>query len=79
MSTSRDQIKFEHWQELRKSLKEYKRTKEYEQVIYVAEMIMILDKEAPFLRIMTPLFYKEIGIACENLGKITKAINNYQL
>lgn len=79
MSESWDQNKFNRWQELRKILKECKREKEYSQVIEVAGKIMDLDKEAPFIRIMTPLFYKEIGAACEKLGDLNGAIRNYQL
>lgn len=79
MSESWDQNKFDRWQELRRSLKECKREKEYAQVIEVAEKIIDLDKEAPFIRIMTPLFYKEIGVACEKLGDLNDAIKNYQL
>ncbi|WP_277811968.1 hypothetical protein [Chromohalobacter canadensis] len=79
MSASWDQNKFDRWQELRKSLKEYKRVKEYAQVVEVARTIIDLDKEAPFIRIMTPLFYKEIGAACEKLGNLSDAIRNYQI
>ena len=79
MSTSWDQKKFDRWQELRKTLKEHKRAKDYEQVIEVAGKIIDLDNEAKFIQIMTPLFYKEIGTAREKLGEISKAIENYQL
>jgi tetratricopeptide (TPR) repeat protein len=79
MSASWDQNKFDRWQELRKCLKERKRAKEYAQVIEAAEKIIDLDKKAPFIRIMTPLFHKEIGAACEKLGDLNKAIKNYQL
>lgn len=79
MSASWDQKKFDRWQELRKSLNECKRAKEYSQIVEVAEKIIDLDKEAPFIRIMTPLFYKEIGAAFEKLGDLIEAIRNYQL
>lgn len=79
MSASWNQKQFDRWHELRKSLKEYKRAKDYGQVIEVAGKIIDLDKEAPFIRIMTPLFYKEIGAACEKLGDLSNAIENYQL
>lgn len=59
--------------------KEYKRVKDHNQVIEVASKIIALDKEAKFIRIMTPLFYKEIGTACENLGESDKAVENYRL
>jgi len=79
MSASWDQNKFDRWQELHKSLKECKRAKEYAQVVEVAGKIIDLDKEAPFIRIMSPIFYKEIGTACEKLGDLSEAIRNYQL
>lgn len=79
MSASWDQNKFDRWQELRKSFRECKRAKEYVQVVEVAGKIIDLDKKAPFIRIMTPLFYKEIGAACEKLGDLKEAIKNYQL
>ncbi|QEM82634.1 hypothetical protein [Halomonas binhaiensis] len=79
MPASWDQNKFDRWQELRKRLKECKRAKEYAQVIEVARTIIDLDKEAPFICIMTPLFYKEIGAAYEKLGDLSEAIRNYQI
>lgn len=79
MSASWDQKKFDRWQELRKALKEQKRAKEYAQVIEIAGKIIDLDKEAKFIKIMTPLFYKEIGAAYEKLGELDKAIKNYKL
>lgn len=79
MSASWDQKKFDRWQELRNNLKEYKQDKDYAKVFEVAGNIIDLDKEAPFIRIMTPLFYKEIGAACEKLGDLNNAIENYQL
>ncbi|MHC8382665.1 hypothetical protein [Pseudomonas sp. LB3P14] len=79
MSASFNQKIFDRWQELRKALKEYKGAKDYDQVIEVASKIIVLDKEAKFIRIMTPLFYKEIGTACEKLGESDKAVENYRL
>ncbi|MEQ5857620.1 tetratricopeptide repeat protein [Halomonas sp. EF61] len=73
-----NQNQFDRWQELRKPLNEHKRAKEHGQVVEVARMIISLDKEAKFIRIMTPLFYKEIGMAYEKLSETEKAIESYR-
>ncbi|MBM7456859.1 hypothetical protein HNR62_002761 [Oceanisphaera litoralis] len=77
MSVNFDQKIFDHWQQLRKSLKEAKRAKNYERVVELCNEIISLDKSAKFIQIMTPLFFKEMGVAYEKAGEKENALEAY--
>ncbi|RFA27313.1 hypothetical protein CAI21_14850 [Alkalilimnicola ehrlichii] len=78
MAVKFDQEKFDQWQELRKNLKEAKRSKAYEQVIGLCKEIIGLDRSAKFIQIMTPLFFKEMGAAYEKVGEEDSALEAYK-
>jgi tetratricopeptide (TPR) repeat protein len=78
MSVKFDQKKFDQWQELRKTLKEAKRSKAYERVVELCNKIIGLDKSARFIQIMTPLFFKEMGVAYSKLGENENALEAYK-
>jgi tetratricopeptide (TPR) repeat protein len=64
---------FDRWLQLRALLKEAKKKKDYLEIINAAENIIQLDKVAKHIRIMTPIFYKEIGEAYYKLGNIERS------
>jgi hypothetical protein len=78
MSVKFDQKKFDQWQELRKALKEAKRSKEYQRVVEICNKIIALDSSAGFIQIMTPLFFKEMGAAYEKLCERENAREAYK-
>ena len=78
MSVKFDQKKFDQWQELRKTLKEVKRLKDYQRVVEICNKIIVLDSSAKFIQIMTPLFFKEMGAAYEKLGEKENAREAYE-
>jgi len=74
-----DQTKFNEWQALRTELKAAKKEKDFNKVINICDQIIVLDKDASFIQIMTPLFYKEKGAAYIKLGDQQGALNNFEL
>jgi len=74
-----DQTKFNEWQALRAEFKVAKKEKNFNKVITVCDQILDLDKEASFIQIMTPLFYKEKGAAYLKLGDQLCGLNNFEL
>ncbi len=74
-----DEIKFNKWQTLRNALKVAKKEKDFARVISICDEIIALDKEAPFIQIMTPLFYKEKGAAYLKLGDEHGALTSFEL
>ena len=79
MTTPWNEEAFSRWQTLRKELKQYKRAKEYKNIIDTAKEIIEISKRAESIKIMEPLFYKEIGMAHEKMGEKNEAIENYRL
>lgn len=69
---------FDRWLQLRTSLKEAKRKKDYLEVINIAENIIQLDKIAKPIGIMIPIFYKEIGEAYYKLGNMEQSYIYFQ-
>tara|TARA_R110001583_G_scaffold180944_1_gene338113 strand:- start:97 stop:435 length:339 start_codon:yes stop_codon:yes gene_type:complete len=74
-----DQKKFNEWQNLRVTLKEAKKEKDFKKIVNICEDIIAIDKEAPFIQIMAPLFYKEKGIAYLKLGDHESALSSFEL
>lgn len=74
-----DQSKFNEWQTLQSTLKAAKKEKNLAKVIDICDEIITLDKQAPFIQIMTPLFHKEKGTAWLKLGNENEALKSFEL
>ncbi|OHD19692.1 MAG: hypothetical protein A2086_01650 [Spirochaetes bacterium GWD1_27_9] len=70
---------FNEWLSLREKFRKAKKDKNYNEVIKICENIIILDKNAKFIKIMVPLFQKEIGNAHLKLGNNKDAKGYYNL
>jgi hypothetical protein len=73
-----DQRLFDEWLSLREQFRDAKRNKEYVKTIDLCMAILALNKRAKFIRVMTPLFHKEIGNAYLRLTDYPNALRHLQ-
>jgi hypothetical protein len=73
-----DDRKANKWQKLRESFNIAKKEKNLQSIIKIGESIIELDAEAKFLKILVPLFEKDIAGAYLKLDQKLEAIAHYQ-
>lgn len=69
---------FDKFITLRDGLRAAKREKNYQRVLSLGQQILELDKSATFLKIMTPIFLKDMGNACLKLGDTVTAVTYFK-
>jgi hypothetical protein len=72
-----NEIQFKEFIQLRDSLRAAKRKRNHQEVITLGIQILQLDKNAAFLKIVTPIFLIDIGNACEQLGDNEAALKYF--
>jgi hypothetical protein len=75
MNNKFDQKLFDEWLSLRKQLAEAKHSKNHENIIKLCLAILSLNDRAKFIKIMTPLFYKEIANSYLKLNDYANALH----
>ncbi len=70
---------FNKWITLREQYRYSKKDKDYNTIISISEQIIELDKTAKFIKIMVPLFHKDIGEANMKKGNTEEGKKSFQL
>ncbi len=74
-----DEKTFQKWLKLREKFGTYKKAQNWRDLIGVGTEIIELAKNAEFIGIMVPLFYKDMAYAYAKMGEISNAVNHYQM
>lgn len=77
MNNQLDNKLFDEFILLRDRLRAANRDKDYQHVLFCGQQIIELDKSAKFLRIVTPIFLKDMGDACLRLGDTGNAVKYF--
>jgi hypothetical protein len=70
---------FQKWLDLRTKFMKNKKERDWRAEINVCEEIILLDRQAKFISIMIPLFYKDMAKAYEKLEDSDNTLRYYRL